>query len=179
VARALEADASGNVYTVGSLQGSVIFIGPANTAAVGASAGAEDIFVTKNAPDGRFIWARRYGGTGSDIASDISITSSGRVFVTGTFQGSFSMGAFTLSTPAGTTSTFTAELSAAGEVVWAGSTGAASNGSVSSNECLADDAGGFVVAGGFFGTAVFGAQTFSTGPASNGASSRAITRRAP
>lgn len=163
VARALDCDAAGNVYTVGSLQGTVTFTGPLNTAALTAGAGAEDIFVTKCAPDGTLLWARRYGGTGSDFAYDVTVDAAGHVFVCGTFQGSFSIGAFALSTPAGTTSTFTAELGTAGNVVWAGATGAATSGSVISSECIADGSGGFIVCGGFSGTAVFGAQTMSTG----------------
>ncbi len=163
IARAIDCDAAGNVYAVGSLQGTVTFTGPMNTAALTASAGAEDIFVTKCAPDGTLLWARRYGGTGSDFAYDVTVDAAGRIFVCGTFQGSFSIGAFALSTSAGTTSTFTAELGTSGNVVWAGATGAATSGSVITSECIADGSGGFIVCGGFSGTAVFGSQTVSTG----------------
>jgi hypothetical protein len=163
VARAIDCDSAGNIYTVGSFQGSISFVGPVGSQSLGASAGAEDIFVVKNAPDGSFIWARRYGGTGRDLAYDVNVDSAGRVFVCGTFQNSFSIGAFTVSTPAGTTSTFTAQLDSDGNAVWAGVTGAATIGSVLSSELIADGTGGFIVCGGFSGTAVFGEQTITTG----------------
>lgn len=165
VARALDVDAAGNLYTVGSYQGSgtFVFTGPLGQRVLGASAGAEDIFVVKNAPDGSLLWARRYGGTGSDLAYDVSVDAAGRVFVSGTFQASFNMDSFALSTPAGTTSTFTAQLDADGNVVWAGVTGAATSGSVIHSETIADETGGFFVCGGFSGAAVFGTQTLSTG----------------
>jgi hypothetical protein len=164
VARALECDAAGNVYAVGSAQGALTFTGPLNNAALPASSGgAEDIFITKTAPDGRILWARRYGGTGSDLAQAVTVVSTGRVVVAGTFQGSFNIGTFALSTPAGTTSTFTAELNASGEVIWAAAAGAATSGSVSGSECTADGTGGFVLAGDLAGTATFGSETVSTG----------------
>jgi hypothetical protein len=163
VARGLACDALGNVYTVGSLQGTVTFAGPRNTASLPASAGSEDIFVTKTAPDGTIAWARRYGGTGSDFAYDVEVDTAGRVFLCGTFQGSVSIGSFAMTTPAGTTSAFTAELDATGNVVWAGATGAAMSGSVISSECTADGTGGFIVVGSFSGTTVFGGQMVTSG----------------
>jgi hypothetical protein len=131
--------------------------------ALSTSAGAEDIFVVKNAPDGTILWARRYGGTGSDIAYDVAVDRAGRVFLCGTFQGSFSIGSFALSTPAGTTSTFTAELDANGNVVWAGATGGATSGTVISSECIGDNTGGFVVSAHSRARRRSGAQTLQTG----------------
>lgn len=158
VARALETDQRNDLYTVGSFANTVAFSGPAGDSGPLTSAGAEDLFVVKTAPDGAVLWSRAFGGTASDYAYDVTVDAAGRVFVTGTFQGSWNAGGFALSTPAGTTSTFTLELDTNGAVRWGGVTGEAESGAVIVSECVPDEAGGWWVAGGFLGTARFGQQ---------------------
>lgn len=58
-------DAAGNVYTTGSFWGTVDF-DPGPGIVNLTSAGASDIFITKQAPSGALTWAVRMGGTGSD-----------------------------------------------------------------------------------------------------------------
>lgn len=163
VARALDTDARGDLYTVGSFASTVAFAGPLGNGQSLSSVGAEDAFVVKTAPDGTVLWSRAFGGPGSDFAYDVSVDPAGRIFVTGTFQGSWSAGGFALSTAAGTTSTYSLEIDPTGKVVWAGATGEAQAGSVLASECVPDEAGGWWVAGSFTGTARFGQQTLVSG----------------
>jgi len=80
-------DASGNVYTTGSFWGTVDFDPGAGISNL-ISAGESDIFISKLDANGNFVWAKRMGGTSSDIASSsIAIDAAGNVYTTGYFSG--------------------------------------------------------------------------------------------
>lgn len=79
-------DRAGSVYTTGWFGGTVDF-NPAPDTANLTGAGAEDVFIQKLDLDGRFVWAKSLGGTGSDIPQDIEVDSEGSVYTTGWFNG--------------------------------------------------------------------------------------------
>src|SRR5689334_22144899 len=74
----LSVDGSGNVLYSGNFQGTVDFGGGGLT-----SAGAEDMFIAKFAPDGTHIWSKRFGSTGTDRARSVVADSAGNVYLAG------------------------------------------------------------------------------------------------
>ena len=78
-------DAQGNIYVAGDFSASVDF-DPGTGVTNATSNGGLDVFLSKFSPDGTFLWARTWGGTGRDIASSVGVDSAGNVYVAGPFQ---------------------------------------------------------------------------------------------
>ncbi len=79
-------DDFGNIYTTGAFAGTVDFDPGAGTYNL-ASAGETDIFISKLDASGNFVWAERVGGTGADEAFNVTLDTSGNVYITGIFEG--------------------------------------------------------------------------------------------
>ena len=86
VAYGIAVDSGGNAYTTGSFSGTVDF-DPGGGWTNLTSAGGADVFVSKLNAAGNFAWARKMGGTESDIAYGIAVDSGGSVYTTGCFGG--------------------------------------------------------------------------------------------
>lgn len=71
------------------------------------TAGGKDAFVAKFTPDGILAWAISIGGRGSDLARGIASDASGNVLLTGSFQGTLTVGKATF-TGAGDSDIFVA-----------------------------------------------------------------------
>ncbi len=81
-----------------------------------------DVFVTKLDADGRLVWARQLGGTGTDYGYGLGLAADGSVYTTGSFTGTadFDPGAGTYNlTSAGSSDAFVSKLDAEGNFVWA------------------------------------------------------------
>ena len=121
-------DASGNVYATGVFRGIVDFDPGPGTFNL-TSSGGFDIFVQKLDASGNFLWARRMGGTDSDVGKGIAVDASGNVYTTGLFGGTvdFNPGAGTaLLASAGSSDIFVSKLDASGNFLWAVSMGGTS-----------------------------------------------------
>jgi len=132
-------DSAGNSYMAGNFSGTVDF-DPASTRTgdtdILTSRGVADAYVAKYAPDKSLIWAIRMGGdspnaasagSGSDdVASSLSVDSSGNVYVSGNFKGSSDFGLQTLTT-AGDIDAFVVKLNSSGTVQWANRWGGIDN----------------------------------------------------
>lgn len=79
-------DNSGNVYTTGYFEGTADFDPGAGTFTL-ASAGGEDIFISKWDAAGNFIWAKSLGGTNGDYGRSVTIDAWSNVYTTGHFTG--------------------------------------------------------------------------------------------
>lgn len=118
-ANSVAADSANNVLVIGHYKGTVDFGGVTLT-----NAGGSDIFVAKfNGTNGALIWAKRFGGTGTDIGRALVLDSANNILITGTygFYGSgvdFGGGVLPL---AGATDTqvFVAKLNSSGGYAWA------------------------------------------------------------
>lgn len=86
--RAVAVDASGNVYTAGSFQGTVDFDPGAGTYTLASNGVAVDVFVSKLDAAGNFVWAKSFGSTSADYAYSIVLDIYGNIFVSGSFSGS-------------------------------------------------------------------------------------------
>jgi len=75
-----------NVYVTGNYSSSADFdpgSGTANLTAVGEY----DIFVSKFDNAGSFVWAKSFGGSGSDYGQSIDVDASGNMVITGYYSG--------------------------------------------------------------------------------------------
>ncbi len=153
--QSITADSNGNVYTVGFFEATADFDPGAGSAEL-TSAGNYDIFVSKLDSNGNYVWAKKIGGTGLDIAMSIVADASNNIYVTGIFSGTvdFDPGAGTANlTSAGLRDIFVAKYDTNGNYIWAKRMGGASN---DSGLGLKLDAGGNVyTTGNYQGTADF------------------------
>jgi hypothetical protein len=114
-------DATGNVYTTGTFEGTADFDPGAGVANL-TSAGNKDVFVSKLDASGNYVWARRFGGSVSDdIGYGIAVDATGNVHTSGSFFGTadFDPGAGVANLTANSTDIFVSKLNASGNYVWA------------------------------------------------------------
>ncbi|HTL80895.1 MAG TPA: SBBP repeat-containing protein [Bacteroidia bacterium] len=138
-------DASGNVFVTGAFRSSSITFGTTTL----VNSGNDDVFIAKYDPAGNLVWAKRAGGTTSDIAYGICADPSGNIFITGYFQSpSIIFDSFTLLN-AGTVNVFTVKMDTGGNVLWAKRAGG-TNGD--KGYAVSADPNGNVVVTGFFGS---------------------------
>lgn len=100
-------DSSGNVYVAGSFT-TMMTIGGATLLGFGA----DDVFCGKFSPAGTLIWAKAFGGTGTDVALGVTADSTGNVVIVGSFSQQINFGGGAL-TSLGSSDIFVAKLSAA------------------------------------------------------------------
>jgi outer membrane protein OmpA-like peptidoglycan-associated protein len=76
-------DSDGNIITVGLFGATVDFD---NSPAVFnlTSVGGYDGYITKNDKNGKFLWAKQFGGSGNEITESVVIDSAGNIIVGGT-----------------------------------------------------------------------------------------------
>ncbi len=153
-------DASGNCYVTGRFQVSALFGTTTLT-----SAGSNDIFVTKYNANGTLVWAKSVRGASHDDGSDIAVDALGNSYVTGSFDGSATFDATTL-TSAGGFDIFVAKYDANGTVVWAKAAGGTNH--EPGNGIAVDASGNSYITGHFFaGSITFGAITLTSAGSSD------------
>jgi hypothetical protein len=151
----LAIDNSGNVYTAGYFQGTVIVdpsIGNVNL----TSAGGADIFICKFNSSGNFEWVKQIGGTDNDFGFSLALDVSGNIYTAGVFEGTVdfdpSVGTNNL-TSSGGRDAFISKLDVSGNLIWAKNFGGINDEQARS---IAIDASGNVyITGHFEGTADF------------------------
>jgi hypothetical protein len=119
--RSIDVDASGNVYTTGTFNGTVDFDPGPGTFSL-TSTGIEDVYISKLDSSGNFVWAGAWGGGSFDLGLSIAIDANGFVYSTGLFQGTadFDPGAGTFNLTANSMDGFVVKLNALnGNLVWA------------------------------------------------------------
>src|SRR5690554_6980412 len=83
-------DATGNVYVAGVFQGEELNIDDiilSSTMDEDNDSYSGDVFAVKLNSSGQVLWAKSYGGTGSESASDITVDALGKVYITGHLNG--------------------------------------------------------------------------------------------
>ncbi len=155
-ARGVAVDGAGNVIVAGFFTGTLVLGGT-----VLVSQGAEDIFVAKLDAGGAPLWARCFGGPGTDRASSVAIGPGDSVFVAGGFRGLVTFGALPpVATPSlGDVSGFLVKIDPGGTPLWVRSqSDPATMGTGTDQQCLGvevDVEGNAVVTGFASGTTVF------------------------
>jgi uncharacterized protein (DUF2249 family) len=113
-------DASGNVYTTGTFQGTVDFDPSVGTYTLASNA-VYGVYLLKLDALGNFVWAQRIAGLGSNAPLPaLTLDASGNVFVTG--GASFSTSTYTCPYIGGV-DVFVAKFNSAGSLTWAKSMG--------------------------------------------------------
>lgn len=75
--KAVTADASGNVYSLGTISNQAIIQGDTFTNQYGSS----DLFLIKYDSQGNLLWGKVFGGTMSDTPLDVAVDESGHLYV--------------------------------------------------------------------------------------------------
>jgi hypothetical protein len=110
-------DSAGNVFVVGRFAG----LFRAGELSI-ESAGGTDAFVMKLDPTGRPVWLARFGGPLEDAGESLELLPSGQLQITGSFQGTLSLGDRAL-TALGARDLFVARLDGEGRPTWSRSYG--------------------------------------------------------
>ena len=126
VARSIKNDSDGNIYVIGSYEGSIDFDSDSTSNFILNSLGGSwDIFILKLDSDGNFAWVKTMGGQNNDGGNSISLDAFGNVLTTGNFygQGDFdpdSLVIYNVSTTNGIgMGVFISKLDTSGNFVWA------------------------------------------------------------
>jgi len=114
-ANATAFDTEGNLYVLGAFEGKITL---SDKKTVLESKGNKDIFLAKYNAFGKLVWAKRAGGTGSDIGYGIAINSKNEICVTGHFSLKADFSNLFLDNPTGFTSIFIAKYNSEGNVLW-------------------------------------------------------------
>ncbi|MFZ9943900.1 MAG: T9SS type A sorting domain-containing protein [Bacteroidia bacterium] len=145
-------DDDGNVYVIGNINGQCNFSG-----LTVSDNGAGNVLLIKYSATGTPVWAKSEGGNQFDSGIKISTDHGGSSYITGIFTNVASFGGNNLS---GTNDVFVAKYSPTGLIRWAAKAG----GSTSYDQgiaIVADSAGVCYLAGTYFGTGVFGSNSFN------------------
>ena len=117
---AVVSDQQGNTYKLAGFTGTVT-VG----SYIFTSNGQSDVLLVKYNPDGVVQWARRIGGTGTDLAGDLDLVlGDDALFITGSFQSTIKFGTYhaipvSPLTSAGQSDVFLAKYNLAGALQWA------------------------------------------------------------
>ena len=114
-ARAVAADAQGNVIFVGQFVGTVNFGGGAFTS-VGPN--FDDTFLVKLGPQGNHLWSKKFGDINSQVPHGVAVSPAGDIAIVGDFQTNMTFDAIALDS-AGDTDAFVATFDSAGNAKWA------------------------------------------------------------
>jgi len=81
-------DGAGNLYVAGEFAGTNVDLDPdpAKTDLHTSYGGSIDAFVSKFDANGKFLWAKTWGGSRRDVAYGVGVDSSGNAYVVGPFQ---------------------------------------------------------------------------------------------
>lgn len=142
-------DTAGNVYVTGVFSNTVDF-DPSASSYTLTSAGGWDAYVAKYNPAGTLLWAKRLGGTASDIGYAIAVDTIGNVYTAGWYGGTadFDPGAGTASlVSTGGDNAFISKLDASGNYKWAKQMGGTDSDRA---YCIVVDGQGNVYTGGWF-----------------------------
>lgn len=166
--RGITTDAVGNIYVTGAFQNSFDFDpGPGVTTLT--SGGNSDIFVTKTDPQGNFIWAKSFKGSGLGAGMNrsygICTDNAGNIYITGYFDEEVDFdpgnGNYKILPNGGDgiSDVFVCKLDANGKFVWAINMGG--GGDDAAYSICADSACNLYLTGTFSQTADFGGYSFT------------------
>ena len=90
IGNSVSTDATGNVFVTGNYTGPMMLYSSTGTefANTLAQYGGQDVFLAKYGPSGEVLWGARAGSSGTDVATGVSIDSSGSAYVTGYYTAS-------------------------------------------------------------------------------------------
>lgn len=169
VGNGIKTDSNGNVFIIGSFQGTTDFDPSAATTSL-TSLVEYDVFISKFDALGNFIWVKRFGGNSYQFGNAIDLDSQGNIYTTGSFQESVDFDpsiTTSFNLVSGTSmnalsNIFVSKLDNDGNFLWAKQMGGNVLSSVAASLKL-DNLGNVITTGYFTGTADFdpGSEVFS------------------
>lgn len=156
LSQCITTDATGNVYVAG-LFGGELNIGDiilSSTMDEDNDSYSGDVFAVKLNSSGQVLWAKSYGGTGNESAKDITVDASGKVYITGYFNGVANFSGNFLVSEGSSNDVFVLKTNNAGVVEWV--EGFGSTGSDNGKGIIVDSSGNIYVTGEFEDTVSFG-----------------------
>jgi len=87
IAMGISVDAIGNIYSIGLFNGTIDFNPNPSFSYTLASAGANDIYISKLDPAGDFLWAKLIGNTGNELPFSFILDAEGNLNLCGSFSG--------------------------------------------------------------------------------------------
>ena len=121
-------------------------------------ADGNDLFLARVSSQGKVLWARRHGGSGSDLTARLARDKAGNLYLTGRFTKQLTFGSTTL-TSQGSYDVFLAKLDSAGKGLWARSAGG--KGEDRGQGITADATGNVYVVGDYSAGALFGSTSLT------------------
>jgi len=152
-------DLAGNVYSMGSFMDTVDFdpgIGEYELGTVSGDYSTSDIYISKLDASGNFLWAKRIGNEGLQVARSMTIDAAGNLILCGRLRGTadFDPGAgVQMLTATDNGDVFVCKLSADGALIWVKQFGGTDKDY--GFDAKTDAAGNIIVVGQFMGTADF------------------------
>jgi hypothetical protein len=151
-------DGIGNVYAAGNFAGSVDFDPGAGNMTLVSANNSVDGFAWKLDFNGVLVYARRFGGPGTETVTDAAVDNAGSIYTTGTFTGIADfdpgVGIAWLGSGSGAADTFVLKLGPKGNLAYTRSIGGGAS-TTRSSGIFADGAGNMYISGGFSGVADF------------------------
>ena len=124
------------------------------------TSGSGDAFVACQNPHGDYIWVKKAGGSSSDRAICIAITTNSDILVSGTFKGSFQFDNQTITSTGNSEDIFVAKLNSQGNLLWLKKLGGTAPDLV--YDMVADATGQIYLTGHFKGQTQYGNSTYTS-----------------
>ncbi|MCF8463675.1 MAG: T9SS type A sorting domain-containing protein [Flavobacteriales bacterium] len=156
MARGVVTDYEGNAYVVGHFTDTVTFSTSSAGNIAAKSAGGQDVFVVKYAPNGHLVWKLTGGGSGDDTATDIDqYRWSGKLYISGGFENRASFGSATILSN-GLSDAFLMKMDMSGNAHWIRNGGGLEH-DVAASVAVGNDESVYIV-GDFYDQAAFGSS---------------------
>lgn len=164
--QSVAADADGNVYLAGFIDGSVDY-GMGEVSTTGAT-GDEDAIFAKLDPQGKTVFVQRFGDASRQQATAVAVDAAGNAYVAGQYEGTMNIGStYVLPNAVQYQDAFLVKFDPTGKPMWQRTGGGADDQKVSA--IAASPKGGVVVGGGFYGSIAWtgGAPNLTVQPANS------------
>ena len=162
----LAADNLGNVYMTGNFGSYSMQVGASGPVLYNSSNDDEGFVARFSGQNGQCQWARRFGSTGTDGGSTLTLNATGELYLTGrTGDGAADLGPYTLpAAPSYSSRDFLAKLSASGTWLWAQQFGTNNSGKINVAKPMLDGLGSLYLTGTFTSPAItLGTTTLNSG----------------
>lgn len=164
-------DASGNHFVLGTFASTNLDFDPGVGTTSRATAGFDDIYISKFNSSGDFVWMKQIGGVDNDVANSLAIDALGNLYIGGRFQSTvdFDPGVGTSNLiSSGSSDAFVLKLDSAGEFQWVRHIKGSTTSGYESLTSMTVDSSGLYAIGEFDETADFDPGVGTSNLVSNG-----------
>ncbi len=156
--RSVTLDVHGNIYTIGSFNGTADFDPGSGIFNLTSLGGLNDIFISKLDPSGNFLFARQIGGSGGQAGMSVVVDKAGNIYSTGSLSDTTDfdpgLGVYNLISTS-LSDIFISKIDSFGNLVWAKQIEGSSGGYSLGLSAALDSSGNFLLTGQFEGMCDF------------------------